>query len=173
MNKLDQTGWLAGQYKTDANLRARMNLHRRFGAHAIPWQQWVFAKLALPDSAHVLEIGCGPGALWQENAACLLPGWTIVLSDLSPGMVEQARRNLQPSGQPVDSSFQYIVGDVQSIPCVTGVFDVVIANHMLYHVPDRVRALAEIARAATGRPLLCGDEREKSPTGATHISPSF
>jgi SAM-dependent methyltransferase len=36
--------------------------------------------------------------------------------------------------------------DVQDIPFETGRFDVVIANHMLYHVPDRAKALGEIRR---------------------------
>ena len=36
--------------------------------------------------------------------------------------------------------------DAQAIPFDAEIFDTVIANHMLYHVPDQARALAEIRR---------------------------
>ena len=36
--------------------------------------------------------------------------------------------------------------DAQSISYEDEIFDAVIANHMLYHVPDRMKAIAEIKR---------------------------
>ena len=69
-------------------------------------------------------------------------GWHITLSDFSPGMVAQAEQSLNPSG--LDLSFQVI--DAQDIPFDAEQFDAVIANHMLYHVPDREKAYAEIHR---------------------------
>jgi SAM-dependent methyltransferase len=41
---------------------------------------------------------------------------------------------------------EYVVADVQELPFADSSFDGVIANHMLFHVDDRPRALAEIAR---------------------------
>jgi len=38
------------------------------------------------------------------------------------------------------------LADAQSIPFDDGSFDAVIANHMLYHLPERQRALAEMRR---------------------------
>jgi SAM-dependent methyltransferase len=38
------------------------------------------------------------------------------------------------------------VADAQALPFADRSFDVAIANHVLYHVPDRPRALAELAR---------------------------
>ena len=38
------------------------------------------------------------------------------------------------------------VCDVQALPFKDDAFDVVIANHMLYHVPDPDRGVAELAR---------------------------
>src|SRR5206468_935801 len=102
----------------------------------------VFAQLALPSTARILEIGCGPGRLWVENAARIPPGWALTLSDFSPGMAQEARRNLQTVAQPA----RYLVCDAQALPFAAGHFDAVIANHMLYHVPDRARAFAAIRR---------------------------
>jgi ubiquinone/menaquinone biosynthesis C-methylase UbiE len=41
---------------------------------------------------------------------------------------------------------QYEIADVQELPFADESFDVVLANHMLYHVPDRPRAFAEVRR---------------------------
>jgi SAM-dependent methyltransferase len=69
-------------------------------------------------------------------------GWEITLSDFSGGMLEQARQNLLD--QPHGFTFEEI--DAQSIPYAENTFDAVIANHMLYHVPDRAKALSEVRR---------------------------
>lgn len=57
-------------------------------------------------------------------------------------MLQEARRNLHDIGHP----FSFAVLNVQDIPFADGSFDAVIANFMLYHVPDRPRALSEIRR---------------------------
>ncbi len=43
-------------------------------------------------------------------------------------------------------TFKFEQIDAQSIPYPDETFDVVIANHMLYHVPDRPKAIGEICR---------------------------
>jgi SAM-dependent methyltransferase len=65
-----------------------------------------------------------------------------VLADLSPGMVGEARGHLCR----VDREFQLAVADAQALPFLDESFDAVVANHMLYHVPNRPRALAELRR---------------------------
>ncbi len=130
------------QYRDSSNLDARMALHNRFSLNPQPWQEWVFDQLDLPAEARVLELGCGPGALWRANLERIPPGWEVTLSDFSAGMIAQARASLEDAGHP----FAFRVLDAQDIPFPAGHFDAVIANHMLYHVPDLGRTLAEIAR---------------------------
>jgi ubiquinone/menaquinone biosynthesis C-methylase UbiE len=69
-------------------------------------------------------------------------GWDITLSDLSSGMLDSAWRNLVVTGR----SYQFKEIDAQSIPFADETFDGVTANFMLYHVPDRPKAFAEIKR---------------------------
>ncbi len=130
------------QYGDASRLGARIELHRRFSTNPEPWHRWMFDRLRLPPDARVLELGCGPGLLWRGNADRIPARWRIVLSDFSPGMLEAARKVLDP----VEHEFELAVIDATEIPFDADAFDGVIANHMLYHVPDRARALAEIRR---------------------------
>jgi ubiquinone/menaquinone biosynthesis C-methylase UbiE len=57
-------------------------------------------------------------------------------------MLDAAWRNLVVTGR----NFKFEEIDAQSIPYEDETFDAVIANHMLYHVPDRPNAIAEIKR---------------------------
>lgn len=144
----DQRYLRAEQYRDAANLRARMALHERFSVNHYPWQRWVFDHLALPERCRVLELGCGPGKLWLENADRLAPGWVVMLGDYSPGMVREAREGLRETNLSAARApaFAYVNLDAQALPFADASCDAIIANHMLYHVPDRARALREIRR---------------------------
>jgi len=143
MVKATDRNYLADeQYRDAANLNARIALHQRFGTGEVPWHRWVFEQMDLPPQARVLELGCGPGQLWIQNRDRLPGGWAVTLSDLSGGMVEQARRNLADSAP----LFSCVQCGAQALPFADSRFDAVIANHMLYHVPDRPRTYAEVRR---------------------------
>ena len=133
--------YLENQYKDSSNLEARVRLHQRFSVNKYGWHNWVFDQFSLPPRCCILELGCGPGYLWLDNLDRIPAGWEITLSDFSAGMLEGTRRNLAKQ-----RPFQYKVIDAQSIPFESGYFDAVIANHMLYYVPDKPAALSEIRR---------------------------
>jgi SAM-dependent methyltransferase len=79
-------------------------------------------------------VGCG----WGELAQWLgrETGAEVVATDLSPRMVELARSR----------GVAAQLADVQALPFEDGVFDVVVAAWMLYHVPDLDQGVAEIWR---------------------------
>jgi SAM-dependent methyltransferase len=133
---------LTEQYRSPANLNARIALHERYSTNRVDWFRWVFDYLPVAAETHLLELGCGPGRLWLTNRDRIPVAWTVILSDGSPGMCRAAQTNLEPSAD----RFAFVVADAQAIPLAAGTIDVVIANHMLYHVPDRSRAFAEIGR---------------------------
>ncbi|SRR6266496_4514100 len=131
------------QYRDSTNLDARVVIHQRFSTNSYGWFHWIFDTLKkLPEKAVILELGCGPGYLWNDCVNRIPAGWRITLSDLSPGMVDAAWRNLVV----IRRTFKFEQIDAQSIPYPSESFDAVIANHMLYHVPDRANAIAEIRR---------------------------
>jgi ubiquinone/menaquinone biosynthesis C-methylase UbiE len=130
------------QYRDASNLNARIRLHVEFSTNKYGWFRWVFDQYELPARARVLELGCGPGDLWLENINRIPKGWQITLSDFSPGMLAQSQEKLSILADMI--KFKQI--DAQSIPYEDDQFDIVIANHFLYHVPDRSKALSEIRR---------------------------
>jgi ubiquinone/menaquinone biosynthesis C-methylase UbiE len=131
------------QYRDSSNLNARVELHRRFSTNTYGWFPWIFDTLeTLPSPARVLELGCGPGYMWRECVDRIPTGWSITLSDLSDGMVDAAWRNMVVTGR----AFKFEQIDAQSIPYPDETFDIVIANHMLFHLPDRPKGLTEIQR---------------------------
>ncbi|MFZ0341388.1 MAG: class I SAM-dependent methyltransferase [Gaiellaceae bacterium] len=139
---------LQEQYRTNTHLRARIGLHERFSTSSISYPRWLFDGYAFGAEADVLEVGCGDGMVWRENRDRIPEGWRLTLTDLSPGMVEVARAALADRAE-------YAVADVQELPFADGSFDGVIANHMLFHVADRPRALAEIVRVLRPGGLFC------------------
>jgi SAM-dependent methyltransferase len=130
---------LEQQYKTTANLRARMELHSRFSTSRVSFPGWVFEGYDFGERADVLEVGCGDGMIWRENTERIPDGWTLTLTDLSEGMVRAARDALGERAR-------YEVAGVEDLPFGDESFDGVIANHMLFHVEDRGRAFSEIRR---------------------------
>jgi SAM-dependent methyltransferase len=127
------------QYRDDSNLNARFELHRRFSVNPGSFHRWVFDQLEAPADARLLDAGCGAGYLWATNADRVPVGWGVLLADFSPGMIAAAR-------QALGGRCRYLVADVQALPHPCGAFDAALANHMLYHVPDRQLAVRELAR---------------------------
>ncbi len=154
----DQRYLLTEQYQDPTKLRARVRLHQRFSTNEYGFMPWVFDHLELASDARILELGCGAGALWTENVHRVPPDWKVVLSDLSPGMVEEARRVLRHSPM----TCEFLVADVQMVPFADERFDTVIANHMLYHVPEVSKALSEARRVLKpGGRLLAATNGQK------------
>lgn len=141
-NLTDRNYLLQRQYSDASNLQARIALHQCYSTNPQGLPHWFIEHLQVPGSGRVLEVGCGPGGYWPEISESIPASWQITVSDFSPGMLAQARQRLSA----LDRPFSVVPADVQSLPFPDGSFDAVIANFMLYHVPDRPRALAEIHR---------------------------
>ena len=137
----DSARLLREQYKDGSNLSARIRLHQRFSTNRYGQMRWMFDRIRIAEDARVLELGCGTGVLWRGSVE-VPRGWRVILTDMSGGMLQETRAHLARLGR----AFTYMQADAQSIPFRDESFDAVIANHMLYHVPDIARALDEVRR---------------------------
>jgi len=137
--------YLQRQAYNDAHdLDVRTHILTHYRAHSQSWYCWLFDQLMLPENGRILELGSGPGDLWQQNADRLPPGWQICLSDLSNGMVQEARQRLLQSPNPTAASFALL--DTMHLPFADRSLEAVLAFGVLDHLPDGRLALAEVRR---------------------------
>ena len=132
------------QYADGSRLAARWSLHERFSTNPTPWPVWVFDHLlTFGSELRVLEIGCGLGQLWAQNIDRVPSAWSLTLTDASAGMVEATTEAVAGLASPVE--VRPVRAD-QPLPFDDGEFDLAVAAHMLYHLPDPTSTVAELAR---------------------------
>ncbi len=83
------------------------------------------------EPSDLLDLGCGTGSL---SRLALDAGHRVVGVDLTPGMVTQAREKC-PEGR-------FLVGDASLPPVGEQRFDVLMARHLLWTLPDPHAVLA-------------------------------
>ncbi len=129
MSHIDSPEWVGAQYSNASNLDARVRLYR-FARDPERWMDWLWKRLELEAKDRILEVGAGSGTLWRENASRLPEGIDLTVSDLSPGMLQEAQRRLGS----VRARLRFRQLDVREISEPDDSFDVVIARY-----PDGLR----------------------------------
>ena len=138
---LDRAERVSELYIKKDTLSTRINLHAKYSINKYGWHNWVFDQYKLTENMKILEFGCGTGNIWIDKEKEIHKNTQIILTDISPLMIEKVKENLNKN-----TSFEFQIMDIQNTPFGDNDFDVVIANHMLYHVPDISKALSEIKR---------------------------
>ena len=156
LNLIHLTGMeksLKNQYQDASNISARINLHSLYSQNPQGWFPWIYEQLNLKSDTKVLELGCGDGELWKENKEKLPEQIELYLTDISEGMLRDARREIGVR----DKRFHFQTADAWEIPYEDDVFDVVTANHVLFYCEDIGRACKEIRRVLKpGGIFVCG-----------------
>ena len=158
------------QYQNATNIASRIRLHRLYSVNKEGWFPWIYRNLELKNGLKVLEIGCGNGMLWKENIQKIPDSISITLSDLSEGMLRDARRNI---GQK-DKRFEFEILDAEKIPFMAETFDLVIANHMLFYCEDLSQPCREVARVLkkSGR-FICSTYGKKHMKEVSELAKGF
>ncbi|MBR0134935.1 MAG: class I SAM-dependent methyltransferase, partial [Clostridia bacterium] len=129
------------QYASSRGLNTRLSFHERFSVNKQGYGTWLVSNYDIREGMAVLETGCGTGGIWLGQDDIMSRCSRLILSDLSPAMLETAKRKLGER-----ANIEYRQADIQDLPFSDGAFDVVIANSMLYHVPDIEKGLGEVRR---------------------------
>ena len=153
-----------------------------FDQRCIDYARDRFVNIAGSDGwpyGRVLELGCGTGFFLLNLKLAGVVGEGHV-TDLSPGMVEVARRNAHNLGFDIEGR----VADAERIPYDDGTFDLVVGHAVLHHIPDVEQAFREVLRVLkpggqfvfAGEPTKWGDyiaRRLSRATwwAATHVAP--
>ena len=133
---------LKGQYLNSRNISDRIRLHSLYSRNKEGWFPWLFRMYRPGEGMKILELGCGDGSLWSQNREKLPGNLSLTLSDISQGMLRDAKRNL--GGE--DPRFDFQAFDCQNIPFSSETFDMIIADHVLFYCRDLDKALQEIKR---------------------------
>jgi SAM-dependent methyltransferase len=133
-------------YADAAHLDVRYRTHQLYTVNPVSFGRWTRHRKMANSQAVVLDQGEW-GALFGF--------------DLSAGMISEAVQSA--AGLPV----HFFAGDAQAIPFSQSFFDVVMARHMLYHVPSIDRAVAEAAR------VLRPGGRFVATTNSAHTMPEY
>lgn len=102
------------------------------------WSNRYYAKLARkhgPKNGNVLEVGCGLGHLLQR----MTDRYTVFGVDINSHALEQARSNVPQGNFSVQSA-----EDLSAFE--DGSFSIVIAKHVVEHLPNPEQAIAEMSR---------------------------
>lgn len=155
LNLIHLTGMeksLKNQYQNATNISSRINLHSLYSQNRQGWFPWIFEQCRISPGLRILELGCGDGTLWTDNLSLLPEDIFITLSDISSGMLRDARRAIGSS----DTRFAFRAFDCRKIPCKDESFDLVIANHVLFYCDDIPAVLKDVRRVlAPGGRFLC------------------
>lgn len=141
MERIQNSKIVSEQYKTTECLQTRISIHEKYSVNKQGFGRWIFNQYEIIGGESILELGCGDGSMWKQNINDLPDDVSILLSDISSGMVDAAMKNLQNY-----SNISFSRLDIQKLPFPDKSFDIVIANMMLYHVPDLNRGLCEVKR---------------------------
>jgi ubiquinone/menaquinone biosynthesis C-methylase UbiE len=142
--------YLRYQYDDAERLRIRIETHARYSERTRDtFASWLLQHVDAGRGQMLLDAGCGPGTYHPALAARSVH---VIGLDASRGMLREARAQATADGYAIDA----MLGDAQALPYRGATFDGVMANHMLYHVPDQRAALREMRRVLRtgGRAVL-------------------
>ncbi|HBO34627.1 MAG TPA: hypothetical protein DD636_07840 [Anaerolineaceae bacterium] len=132
------------QYQDSGNLTSRIQIHQKFSTGQQSWYEFVYELAAIKADTKVLELGCGAASLWRSVMNRLNENTRITLSDFSPGMIKDAANNMAR-----DRRFHFVCMDSMNVTFPAVTFDLVVANHMLYHVPSIPQVLRQVSELLT------------------------
>ena len=159
---------LKTQYLNSTNVAARIRLHSEYSVNQEGWFPWLYRMSEIQDGMNILEIGCGNGALWLENMNYIPPHVHITLSDISDGMLRDARNSIN------DERFSFSCFNAEKIPFEDETFDVVYANHMLFYCDDIDLVLKECHRVLKkGGKLICSTYSKRHMKEITELVQEF
>jgi ubiquinone/menaquinone biosynthesis C-methylase UbiE len=123
--------------------RAATIYDRAWSRQLAPAQALLLEMAALAPGEEVVEVACGSGLVTLEIAASVGPAGRVVGTDLSEGMLEQARGAAEAAGLG-NVTFRRL--DAEALDLPDGGFDAALCALGLMYVPDPAAGVREMGR---------------------------
>jgi ubiquinone/menaquinone biosynthesis C-methylase UbiE len=118
-------------------------------------QRTALAELELRPDDRLLDVACGAGKLVRAVAPQVERAVGV---DLSPGMIEEARRRTRDEAPPAAGRIDFVVGPSDRLPFADGEFTALVTTTSFHHFPDPAGSVREMARVlAPGGRVVIGD----------------
>lgn len=108
------------------------------------WHRFMFKKAGNISGLSVLDVGTGTGELAFISARKVGAEGEVTGLDITPGMLEIARRKAEDLDLPV--RIEFAIGDALGMEFEDACFDLVTSGYMLRNVTDIQKALDEMHR---------------------------
>ena len=112
-----------------------------------------FGAAGIGPGMNVLELGAGTGVVVRELAQLVNPDGRVVGLDVSPALLDYARRVPAQGGVPIE----YVLGDACALDFASGAFDASCALTLLAHIENLDRVVSEMIRV-TSRTVMLLDQ---------------
>jgi ubiquinone/menaquinone biosynthesis C-methylase UbiE len=133
MTTLNDRDSVIAHYSSQERLAVRVHTHALYTQPQTDYTSWVLDQMAWRGDETAIDVGCGSGAY---VAAVSERAGRYVACDLSFGMLAQ---QAQPGRRRVNL-------DAQRLPFARDSAEIILANHMIYHIPDQDAACREFSR---------------------------
>ncbi len=167
-------------YNGASTVRIRQSIHEQYTVPKIDFPAWVLSNYVWRGDERLLDLGAGAG-LYYPHVRRISPEIEYHAIDVS----EEALRAHPGYNEP---NSKLVLGDAHLLPYASHQFDVVMANHMLYHLEDVDQALTEIRRVMkpNGVLIVATNSQQSMPelhvlmrraiilltrTSSTHVQP--
>ncbi len=170
VDESQKAGRVRGVFDSVASKYDVMNDLMSMGLHRA-WKAYTVAVANLREGQRVLDIAGGTGDLARAFAKKVVPGGTVVHTDINEAMLRQGRDRLLDEGLVLPT----LICDGEVLPFGTDSFDLVSVAFGLRNMTHKARALAEMNRVLKpgGRLLVLEFSRIAPPLAKAYDWYSF
>jgi ubiquinone/menaquinone biosynthesis C-methylase UbiE len=154
--------YIREHFGDNAPLATQQMTHNRYRSNLQPLVDHIHGLLGLTGRESLLDVGCGNGFVLRDIVSRMRDGGRVVALDISPTMLELARRNVTVAWVPLE----FTEGTAYDLSrFADGSFDRVMANFIFHYIEEPHAVLAELRRvtADTGRALVTIEARHSMP----------
>jgi ubiquinone/menaquinone biosynthesis C-methylase UbiE len=155
--------YIREHFGSNVPLATQQMTHNVYRHNGEPLVDHILRCLDLTGREYLLDLGCGNGFILRDVASRLRDGGRVMAIDISPAMLELAKKNATPACW---VPLEFSEGRAQDLSRFEdGQFDRVMANFIFHYVEEPHVVLAEIARVVSdkGKALITIEARGSMP----------